>query len=87
MPAQLQPGDHFVEGAVAAAGNDQIRFTRVGPGKINRVAALFRHIDRTKIPCPVEDGNHLRQETAALAGAGVGINDEMERFQFRIHNS
>ena len=87
MTALLQTGDHFIEGAVAAAGHDQIRFTRVCPGKIHRVPALFRYINGTEVSRLVEDGNHLGQETAALAGSGIGIDDQVERFQFIIHNS
>ena len=87
MTALLQTGDHFIEGAVAAAGHDQIRFTRVCPGKIHRVPALFRYINRTEVSRLVEDGNHLGKETAALAGSGIGIDDQVERLQFRVHNT
>ena len=80
--AQLQAGDDLVEGAVPAAGDNQIRPAGQIPGERYGIPALFRDIDGAEITRPVKDRDNLRQETPTLAGAGVGVDDKIKRFHF-----
>ena len=76
MTAQLQAGDDLIQGAVSAAGHDNVGFPGMIPGKLHGVTALFRNEDRAEIAGTVEDGNHFRQKTPGLAGTGVGVDDQ-----------
>ena len=78
--AQLEAGDDLIKGAIAAAGDDEICIAGLSAGKIHGIAALFRHVNGTEITGPVKHGDHVRKETPALPGAGVGIDDQVELF-------
>ena len=80
VTAQLETGDHLIQGAVSAAGDDEICIAGLSAGKIHGIAALFRHVNGTEITGPVKHGDHVRKETPALPGAGVGIDDQVELF-------
>ena len=60
VTALLQAGDDLVQGAVPAAGDDDVRFAGMIAGKIHGIAALIRHTDGTEIAGTVEDGDNLR---------------------------
>ena len=80
IPTKLEAGDYFVQGAVSAAGNHKVCVSGFIAGVVYGIPAFLRYKDRTKEACPVKNGNDLREETAALTGAGGGVNDKVEFF-------
>ena len=86
MPAELQAGDDLVQCAVASTGDDKVRLAGVGAGKVRGITALLRDIDGAEKVRLAEGGNHFRQETPGLTGAGIGVDDDENFLQISIHN-
>ena len=80
MPAELQAGDDLVQCAVASTGDDKVRLAGVGAGKVRGITALLRDIDGAEKVRLAEGGNHFRQETPGLTGAGIGVDNKVETF-------
>ena len=82
--AQLKPGDDLVQGPVTAAGDDEIRVSRLVTGIVYGIAVFLRHVDGTEEAGPVENRDDVREEATTLASAGGGVNDKMKRFHISI---
>ncbi len=78
MTAAKQAGDDFVEGAVPATGDDDIKGMAKGKRKIRGFAPALGDEDRDQIAGTGQEGNHLRQVPAAQLQPRVRIEDQEE---------